>query len=167
MASIYLREAKYQGVSPQQIREKIWDEFYIQSFTEQIKLKLWGKYWLVLPLARLELIFDTMLVAFPFHLVMSLWYNNNDYDHDYHFYSSDGGGDGCVDDEDAQWRRNYYGSSDNDDNNVNYDDDDDNDGDDNDDDGDDDWYLHAGQDEAVSNKMCWVANSLASLEAGK
>ena len=95
-----------------------------------------------------------------------LWYSN-DYDGDYHFYSGDGGGDGSVDDEDAQWRRNYYGSSDNDDNNVNYDDDDDNDGDDNDDDGDDDWYLHAGQDEAVSNKMCWVANSLASLEAGK
>ena len=39
-----------------------------------------------------------MLVAFPFHLVMSLWYNNNDYDHDYHFYSSDGGGDGSVED---------------------------------------------------------------------
>ena len=103
----------------------------IKTLTKQIKLKLWGKYWL--PLARLELIFDTMLVAFPFHLVMSLWYNNNN-----HFYSSDGGGDGCVDDEDAQWRRNYYGSSDNDDNNVNYDDVDEDD--------DDDWYLHAGQD---------------------
>ena len=74
------------------------------------------------------------------------------------FLLGDCGGDGSVDDEDAQWRRNYYGSGDNDDNNVDYDDDDDDD---------DDWYLHAGQDEAVSNKMCWVANSLASLEAGK
>ena len=30
-------------------------------------------YWLILPLAWLELIFDTVLVAFPFHLGMILW----------------------------------------------------------------------------------------------
>ena len=40
-------------------------------------------YWLILPLAWLELIFDTVLVAFPFHLGMILWCDD-DYSDDHH-----------------------------------------------------------------------------------
>ena len=38
---------------------------------------------LILPLAWLELIFDTVLVAFPFHLGMILWCDD-DYSDDHH-----------------------------------------------------------------------------------